>query len=119
MATLVLAEHNNEEFNAATLNVVTAALELGADVDILVENYRPGTMARFGLDHERIKTLNPTVIYASISVSISAAFAEIAVPMALVIYSAINFHHYIVDSYIWKMRKPAIQKTMDIEEVPH
>ncbi|MCJ8310399.1 MAG: hypothetical protein HRU27_16305 [Rhizobiaceae bacterium] len=60
-----------------------------------------------------------TVIYASISVSISAAFAEIAVPLALVIYSAINFHHYIVDSYIWKMRKPTIQKTMDIEEVPH
>lgn len=60
-----------------------------------------------------------TVIYVSISVSLSAAFAEIAVPMALVIYSAINFHHYIVDSYIWKMRKPSIQKTMDIEEVPH
>ena len=39
--------------------------------------------------------------------------------MALVIYSAINFHHYIVDSYIWKMRKPSIQKTMDIEEAPH
>jgi len=36
MASLVLAEHNNEELNAATLNVVTAALDMGADVDILV-----------------------------------------------------------------------------------
>jgi electron transfer flavoprotein alpha subunit len=36
MASLVLAEHNNEEFNISTLNVVTAALDLGSDVDILV-----------------------------------------------------------------------------------
>ena len=45
MASLVLAEHNNEEFNAATLNVVTAALELGADVDILVAGNGCGAVA--------------------------------------------------------------------------
>jgi len=45
MASLVLAEHNNEEFNIATLNVVTAALELGGDVDILVAGSGCGAVA--------------------------------------------------------------------------
>ena len=45
MASLVLAEHNNEEFNIATLNVVTAAAELGGDVDILVAGSGCGAVA--------------------------------------------------------------------------
>ena len=45
MASLVLAEHNNEEFNIATLNVVTAALALGGDVDILVAGSGCGAVA--------------------------------------------------------------------------
>ena len=35
---------------------------------------------------------------------------------ALVIYQAINFHHYIVDSVIWKVRKKPLQKTLGIAE---
>lgn len=45
MASLVLAEHNNEEFNISTLNVVTAALALGSDVDILVAGSGCGAVA--------------------------------------------------------------------------
>ena len=45
MASLVLAEHNNEELNAATLNVVTAALDMGADVDVLVAGSGCGGVA--------------------------------------------------------------------------
>jgi electron transfer flavoprotein alpha subunit len=36
MAVLVVAEHNNSELNAATLNAVTAAIEVDSEVDILV-----------------------------------------------------------------------------------
>lgn len=36
MSILVIAEHNNESLNAATLNVVTAAQALDGDIDILV-----------------------------------------------------------------------------------
>ena len=36
MAVLVLAEHNNAEIKAATLNTVAAAAEIGGDIDILV-----------------------------------------------------------------------------------
>ena len=45
MASLVLAEHSNEEFNISTLNVVTAALALGGDVDILVAGSGCGAVA--------------------------------------------------------------------------
>ena len=35
--------------------------------DILVENYRPGVMKKFGLDYESLRAENPRLIYASIS----------------------------------------------------
>jgi CoA:oxalate CoA-transferase len=35
--------------------------------DVLVENFIPGTMARFGLDYQNLETLNPRLVYASIS----------------------------------------------------
>lgn len=35
--------------------------------DILVENYRPGVMARLGVDYEALRAENPRLIYASIS----------------------------------------------------
>ncbi len=36
MAILVLAEHDNAELKPATLNTVTAAVEIGGDIDVLV-----------------------------------------------------------------------------------
>lgn len=35
--------------------------------DILVENFRPGTMARFGLDYCQVRRVRPKIIYCSIS----------------------------------------------------
>ncbi|HUQ89117.1 MAG TPA: CoA transferase [Vicinamibacterales bacterium] len=35
--------------------------------DILVENYRPGVMAKLGVDYETLRAENPRLIYASIS----------------------------------------------------
>lgn len=33
----------------------------------------------------------------------------------IVLYQIVNFHHYIVDSTIWKVRKPKMQKTLGLE----
>ena len=38
-----------------------------ADYDILVEQFRPGVMDRLGLGYERLKELNPGLIYCSIT----------------------------------------------------
>ncbi|MDR5703953.1 MAG: CoA transferase, partial [Armatimonadota bacterium] len=40
---------------------------LAQTVDILVENFRPGTMDRLGLGYGDLRPLNPGLIYASIS----------------------------------------------------
>ena len=40
---------------------------LASKSDILIENYRPGVMEKFGLDFEEISKINPRLIYASIS----------------------------------------------------
>ena len=40
---------------------------LARSADILIENYRPGVMAKLGLDYARLSLENPRLIYASIS----------------------------------------------------
>ena len=35
--------------------------------DVLVENYRPGTLARLGFPPERLRQLNPRLVYAAVS----------------------------------------------------
>jgi CoA:oxalate CoA-transferase len=42
-------------------------LQLVADADVLVENFRPGVMKRLGFDYQRISRVNPKMVYASIS----------------------------------------------------
>ncbi|HVH80910.1 MAG TPA: CaiB/BaiF CoA-transferase family protein, partial [Stellaceae bacterium] len=35
--------------------------------DVVVENFRPGVMARFGLDYEKLRPHNPMLVYCAIS----------------------------------------------------
>ncbi|MEA2014730.1 MAG: CaiB/BaiF CoA-transferase family protein, partial [Thermodesulfobacteriota bacterium] len=41
--------------------------QLISDYDILIEQFRPGVMAKFGLDYETLKEINPAIIYCSIT----------------------------------------------------
>lgn len=41
--------------------------ELALKADVLVENYKTGDLARYGLDYERLSKLNPRLIYLSIT----------------------------------------------------
>ena len=45
----------------------TIVTELVKDVDVVVESFRPGTMARFGLDYESLRAINPALVMTSIS----------------------------------------------------
>jgi CoA:oxalate CoA-transferase len=41
--------------------------EMVTKADIVLENYRPGTMEKFGLGYEELKKLNPKIIYTACS----------------------------------------------------
>ncbi|SHH30411.1 formyl-CoA transferase [Jatrophihabitans endophyticus] len=43
------------------------AVELARRADVVVENHRPGSLARFGLDYDAVAATNPRVVYCSIS----------------------------------------------------
>ena len=35
-------------------------------------------------------------------------------PLGVIVYQTINFHHYIVDSRIWKLRKPTLRANLGL-----
>jgi len=53
--------------NLKTEEGVQILVELARKADVLVENFRPGTTKKFGLDYESLKKLNPGIVYCSIS----------------------------------------------------
>jgi crotonobetainyl-CoA:carnitine CoA-transferase CaiB-like acyl-CoA transferase len=50
-----------------TAEGLDACRQLAAGADILIENFRPGTMNRLGLDYAALSAANPRLIYVSIS----------------------------------------------------
>ncbi|NYH55492.1 crotonobetainyl-CoA:carnitine CoA-transferase CaiB-like acyl-CoA transferase [Nocardiopsis arvandica] len=44
-----------------------AARELARRADVVIENFRPGGLARFGLDHDSVQAANGGVVYCSIT----------------------------------------------------
>ena len=46
---------------------LAAAQRLIGRADVLLENFRPGVMGRFGLDYESVRALQPRIVYCSVS----------------------------------------------------
>ncbi|MGH8750755.1 MAG: CaiB/BaiF CoA transferase family protein [Burkholderiales bacterium] len=42
-------------------------LKLAKTADVIVESFRPGVMEKLGIAYEKIKTINPKIVYCSIS----------------------------------------------------
>src|SRR5829696_337982 len=40
-----------------------AARELALSSDVVIENFRPGVMARFGLDHATLSRIKPSLVF--------------------------------------------------------
>ncbi|OBI51251.1 CaiB/BaiF CoA-transferase family protein [Mycobacterium sp. E796] len=65
------AQQNAGKRNLSIDLNVPAAREVVAELcdtaDVIVENFRPGALAAFGLDYDSVSARNPAVVYASIS----------------------------------------------------
>ncbi len=44
-----------------------AALELAAECDVMIENFRPGVVERLGIDYETVRQRNPKIVYCSVT----------------------------------------------------
>ena len=69
-STYFIAINRNKRSVALDLKVGedrVLAQELARRADVLVQNFKPGGLRRFGLDYDAVSALNPSVIYASIS----------------------------------------------------
>lgn len=56
------------------------------------------------------------ILYSSINFAVSAALPSSLYPIAvIVVYQSINFHHYIVDSVIWKLKKKPVRAVIGIQ----
>src|SRR5688572_23123940 len=70
VSTYYLGVNRNKRSVALDLKAdddVAAARELARRADVLVENFRPGGLVRFGLDYDSVRAGNPGIVYASIS----------------------------------------------------
>jgi crotonobetainyl-CoA:carnitine CoA-transferase CaiB-like acyl-CoA transferase len=69
-ATYFAATNRNKRSVALDLTIsegLSRARELALSADVVIENFRPGVMARFGLDHETLSQSNPRLITCSIT----------------------------------------------------
>jgi crotonobetainyl-CoA:carnitine CoA-transferase CaiB-like acyl-CoA transferase len=46
---------------------VAIAKRLAREADVILQNYRPGVIEKFGLDYETVRKDNPTVVYLSLT----------------------------------------------------
>jgi crotonobetainyl-CoA:carnitine CoA-transferase CaiB-like acyl-CoA transferase len=77
-ATYFLGVNRNKRSIALDLKAeAEVARALAARADVLVENFKPGTMDRLGLGYEDLRALNPGLVYCSITGYGSGAGAEL------------------------------------------
>lgn len=53
--------------NLKTPEGIALIKDLALKSDVLIENFRPGTLEKFGLQYENLKKLNPKLIYCAIT----------------------------------------------------
>lgn len=53
--------------NLSDANQCSTAKEIALSADVVVENFRAGTMKRFGLDYDSLRAENPALVYCRIS----------------------------------------------------
>lgn len=69
-ATYFLSVNRNKRSFTADMSAAADhdhLVELIRRADVLIENFRPGTMARYGLSYDQMAAINPRLVYCSIT----------------------------------------------------
>lgn len=65
-----MSANRNKKSVAINMKTIQGQMQiklLAAQADIIVENFKPGSLARYGLDHDTMMQAHPNLIYCSIS----------------------------------------------------
>ncbi len=65
--TVLNAGKRLREIDIASASGRAEVLALARDADVMVDNYRPGVLARHGLGYDDVKATNPRIVYCAIS----------------------------------------------------
>ncbi len=91
MSILIIAEHDHKEIKAATLNTITAATKLGADIDVLIAGENAGDAANDAAKTSGIRSVlhADNIAYAHfLAENIAALAAEIGKDYAYILAPA-------------------------------
>ncbi|HEY2659579.1 MAG TPA: CaiB/BaiF CoA-transferase family protein [Caulobacteraceae bacterium] len=70
LATYFLSVNRNKRsvtLDYSTPSGAAVLRQLALHADVLIENFRPGTLAKYGLDHESLQKANPRLIYCAVT----------------------------------------------------
>ena len=111
MAILVIAEHDNDAVQAATLNTVTAARELGAEIDVLVAGHNCSQVADSAAKIEgvtRVLLADHTVLEHQLAECLAPVIAGIATEYTHLLAPASTFGKNVL---------PRAAALLDVQEV--
>ena len=111
MAILVIAEHDNDAVQAATLNTVTAARELGAEIDVLVAGHNCSQVADSAAKIEgvtRVLLADHTVLEHQLAECLAPVIAGIATEYTHLLAPASTFG---------KNMMPRLAALLDVQQV--
>lgn len=111
MATLIIAEHNNETLNPATLNTIAAALEIDSQADVLVAGANCG-----GVAEAAAKAAGVGKVLLVDDASLANALAENLAPV--VVEMASNYSHVLAAATTTgKNVAPRIAALLDVSQI--
>jgi electron transfer flavoprotein alpha subunit len=94
MKTLVIAEHDNQSLKLATHHTLTAAIELGHDIDVLVMGYECASVAEAACFLPSVKTVllaNDQVYAHQLAENTAALIAEVGKQYDYILVGATTF----------------------------
>jgi electron transfer flavoprotein alpha subunit len=111
MSILVIAEHDNINLNSATLNTVTAALQIGSDLDLLVAGHDCSSVATAA---SRVVGVNRILVADSDTLN-----GQLAENMAnLLVSMATEYNHILVSATTFgKNLLPRISAMLDVSQI--